>query len=293
MISQQSLRKSMLGLVLICLGGCTNTATVGKFPTSTAFKASATSRPLQGVGAWNFRNGSEALAKANASWFYTWGPDTRGITPPPGVEFVPMIRAPQNMVELDKARSLGTTLLGFNEPDSYKQADMSPQQALDLWPQLMATNMRLGSPATADDAQKRGSWFDQFMKGAKAHSYRVDFICLHKYEKNFADPMAAVEDLRDYLEAVHEKYPDKPIWLTEFALTNYRGPGAKFPTVDQQAAFASAAVRMLHTLPYVERYAWFALSPPKDPTDTRPLADPNGNLTKVGLAYESAAFASR
>ncbi len=291
MTSNRGLRKFLIDWPRVFLVTFASMAIWGMLSTNVVYPAASARQ--QGVGSWNFSNGSAALAKINASWFYTWGPDTKGITAPPSVEFVPMISGINRMAEIDKAKSLGTTLLGFNEPDSTKQAQMTPQQALDLWPQLMATNMRLGSPAPTDNGQKRGGWLDQFMSGAKARGYRVDFICLHKYEKNFADPIAAVEDLRAYLEAVHEKYPDKPIWLTEFALANYNSPGAKFPTEDQQAAFAAASVRMLRTLPYVERYAWFSLSPPKDPTDTRALADPNGNLTKVGLAYESAALASR
>ena len=39
-------------------------------------------------------------------------------------------------------------LLGFNEPDNPNQSNINVSYALELWPQLMATNLRLGSPAT-------------------------------------------------------------------------------------------------------------------------------------------------
>ena len=61
------------------------------------------------------------------------------------------------------------------------QANMSPGQALSLWPQLEATGMRLGSPAVADDGATPGGWLDQFMSGAAARGYRVNFITLHWY----------------------------------------------------------------------------------------------------------------
>ena len=55
---------------------------------------------------------------------------------------------------------------------------MTVQQALDLWPHLTATGMRVGSPATAADPSSSGSWLEQFMDGAKARGYRVDFVCV-------------------------------------------------------------------------------------------------------------------
>lgn len=76
--------------------------------------------------------------------------------------------------ELDRARQAGSTLLGFNEPDFDSQANMSVEQALDLWPQLQATGLRLGSPAPAVDAAEPGGWLDRFLSGARDRGYRVD-----------------------------------------------------------------------------------------------------------------------
>ncbi|MFE9889284.1 glycosyl hydrolase [Streptomyces scopuliridis] len=36
-------------------------------------------------------------------------------------------------------------LLGFNEPDSADQANITPEQALDLWPQWEKTGLNLGA----------------------------------------------------------------------------------------------------------------------------------------------------
>src|SRR5258707_9752234 len=133
---------------------------------------------------------------------------------------------------------------------------MSVQQALSLWPKLMATGMTLGSPAVAANAASPGSWLDQFMQGAKAKGYRVNFITVHWYGGNF-DTASAVSELQGYLQAIYERY-HLPIWLTEFALTNYGGT-PECPAEAQQAAFLTAAANMLAGLPHVQRDAWFAL----------------------------------
>ena len=55
----------------------------------------------------------------------------------------------------------------------------------------------------------------------------------------------------------------------------------------QQAAFLAGATSMLRTLPYVQRYAWFAL--PATPADgSAGLFDAGGAATEVGRAYEAA-----
>ena len=48
-----------------------------------------------------------------------------------------------------------------------------------------------------------------------------------------------------------------------------------------------AARSMLRTLPYVQRYAWFAL-PPRLPAAARASSAPSGAATEVGRAYEAA-----
>jgi hypothetical protein len=161
---------------------------------------------------------------------------------------------------------------------------MSPGQALSLWPQLMATGMRLGSPAVAGDAATPGGWLDQFMSGAAARGYRVNFITLHWYGADFATS-AAVSQLEGYLGAVHARF-HKPIWLTEFALANFGG-SPQTPSRRQQAAFLTAATAMLARLSYVQRYAWFGLE--ATPTDgSMGLFRSGPSATTVGRAFQAA-----
>jgi CheY-like chemotaxis protein len=141
---------------------------------------------------------------------------------------------------------------------------------------------RLGSPAPAFGADTPGGWLDRFMTGARERGYRVDFIALHWYGSDFGP--AAVDHLRGYLEATYRRYR-KPIWLTEYALMSFSG-GRKYPTADQQTAFVRASTSMLEDLPYVERYAWFAL-PSERAGDTGLYRD-GTTPTAAGTAYRAA-----
>ncbi|MFJ1704865.1 glycoside hydrolase family protein [Kitasatospora sp. NPDC088346] len=238
----------------------------------------------KGVSAWNFTGVTQAMADARVGWFYTWSSDRQQIRPPAGVEFVPMIWGAASVTDtqLDTARREGRTLLGFNEPDLSAQAGMSPGRALDLWPRLQSTGMRLGAPAVAGGGDRAGGWLDQFMKGAAARHYRVDFIPLHWYGSDFrAD--AATAQLRSYLQATYDRYR-KPIWLTEYALIDFSSGTPRYPTPQQQAAFVTKSAAMLQGLPFVERYAWFTLSADRGGTGLYKGATPN----RMGAAYRAA-----
>ncbi|HEX4831314.1 MAG TPA: sigma-70 family RNA polymerase sigma factor [Trebonia sp.] len=249
--------------------------------------ASVVTTSQKGVSAWSFTGATDALAKSGASWYYNWAATPSGITAPAGVSFVPMIWGPGSVTSstLSEVKQEGNILLTFNEPDNGGQSNMTPQQALDLWPQLAATGMQLGSPAVAAGGDTPGGWLDQFMQGAQARGYRVSFITLHWYGGNFDTP-SAVSELRDYIQAVYNRY-HLPIWLTEFALTNFGTSPASFPTNAQQAAFATSALNMLAGLSYVQRYAWFAL-PTSTGSGNTGLFGPGAVATQVGQAFEAA-----
>ena len=247
--------------------------------------AIAAANSKKGVSAWTFGGVTKALAESGASWYYTWSSNHAGIGSPRGVTFVPMIwgAGSVNAATLSQAKRQGHILLGFNEPDMATQSNLTVARALRLWPQLMATGMRLGSPAVADDAATPGGWLDRFMRGAAARSYRVNFITVHWYGGDFATG-PAVRQLQSYLAAIYVRY-HLPIWLTEYALTNFGG-SPRFPTWQQQAAFVTASTSMLQRLTYVQRYAWFAL--PSNPTDGSVGLFRSGPVvTRTGRAFEA------
>ena len=239
----------------------------------------------KGVSAWTFRGVDTALRKSGASWYYTWGSSHQGIKSPHGVQFVPMIWGPADVTAatLRQVRREGPYLLGFNEPDNAGQSNMPVSQALALWPRLMATHLKLGSPAVAANAATPGGWLDQFMKGAKAAGDRVNFITVHWYGADFATS-AAVDQLESYLRAIHSRY-HLPVWLTEFALIRF-GSTTVFPSPRQQAAFLTAATGMLQRLSFVQHYAWFAL-PATAGDGTAGLFRPGAVATRTGRAFEA------
>jgi hypothetical protein len=256
-------------------------------PASTAGAAGAAGAQnvQKGVGVWTFRGVSKALARSAASWYFTWSPGHAGITTPRGTQFVPMIwgSAGVTAATLRQVKREGRYLLTFNEPDSSSQSDLTVAQALSLWPQLMTTGMRLGSPAVRTGAPVPGGWLDQFMTDAKSRGYRVSFLTLHWYGSDFATS-AAVAQLKSYLRATYARY-HLPIWLTEFALIKF-GATTTFPSPRGQAAFLTAATRMLRRLSYVQRYAWFAL--PATPGDgSAGLFRPGAAATAAGRAFRA------
>jgi hypothetical protein len=269
-----------VGLAVTDTGGPTAASWCGPVPAAAGTGRAA----LKGIGTWYFDGVDQRLADARVSWFYTWRSGLEGVR---GTGFVPMIWGADQAgdQQLAEAATHGDTLLGFNEPDVADQADMTVDQALDLWPRLMATGQRLGSPAVSADGGTPGGWLDRFMAGAQQRGYRVDFVAVHWYGANFAHPAAEAADLCHYLAAVYERY-HKPVWLTEYALADFSAgvDRARYPTAAQQEAFVRASLPILRRLPYLERYAWFALSD-RDSGYRTGLYTTGDELTPAGSAY--------
>jgi hypothetical protein len=274
--------------------GCAGAITAGAYAavgphaagTGRQAQVAAATSVKKGVSVWAFRGLQRALSESGASWYFNWQAGHPGIKSPRGAQFVPMIwgAASVTRANLREARHEGQYLLGFNEPDSASQANLTVARALHLWPRLMSTGMTLGSPAVATGAATPGGWLDRFMAGAAAHHYRVNFIAVHWYGGDFTTG-AAVDELESYLRAIHARY-HKPIWLTEFALIRF-GSTTVFPSARLQAAFVTRATAMLQRLKFVQRYAWFAL--PATPGDgSAGLFRPGALATRAGRAFESA-----
>jgi hypothetical protein len=242
--------------------------------------------PQKGVGEYSQPHAAKTISELNVSWYYDWRPisDIPGVRPR-HVQFIPMIWGMKNLNsgDLKAAKATGAgILLGFNEPNEKSQSNMTVQQALDAWPELESLHMRLGSPApgTGDDVKPDG-WLAQFMAGAKAKGYRVDFICIHPYQSSF-DPDQATKDLINEVTTVHNMY-HRPIWVTEYAMAKW-GPPQQTPSATVQAQFAAKSAKALAGLPFVERYAWYG-DLVNQPTFS--LYNTDGTATTVGTAWKS------
>jgi Glycosyl hydrolase catalytic core/TAT (twin-arginine translocation) pathway signal sequence len=153
---------------------------------------------------------AQRLAAINVAWFYSWGPQKpEGV--PPGTEFIPMVyRKTDDTKFAEITRVLktqkSTHLLGLNEPDEKKQGNMTVDEALALWPLLMALGLPLGSPGCV---HPDNAWMKAFMQGVNERRLRVDFVNVHSYGGPNADA------LLKRLEAIRDLY-QRPLWITEF-----------------------------------------------------------------------------
>jgi hypothetical protein len=286
--------RTLLILSVVCLLAIAATATLYYLRSPGEEETTVPVSAKKGVGTWDFKSEKTGLSKAQVSWFYNWTADRGRIPTSQKAKFVPMVWNASSVTDknLKKAKASGSdTLLAFNEPDRPEQANMTPQQAIDLWPKLEATGLKLGSPSPAADAPLQNGWLDWFMRLAKERNYRVDFITVHWYGKTF--DATAVKELHDYLQSVYTKY-GLPIWLTEFALISFANHSpdpahALYPTDAQQAQFIKDSTTMLEGLSYVQRYAWFGLPTLTGATGSG-LCRADGTLTAAGTAYRSVGL---
>lgn len=226
------------------------------------------------------------LQAVGAGWLYNWNIH-RPLALPQEIAYSPMIyRAGGEMSRhLDSIQANAVAhgffeLLGFNEPDAKSQGNTSVEDALDAWPALEATGLRLGSPATVHPDNE---WMIEFMKGADQRGLRVDFVCMHSY----GGP--GVESLIRKIEKVHELFK-RPIWITEFAVADWDAKSTaenRFKP-ERIAAFVRELLPILESMDIVERYAWFHGGISGGPLASSKLFNPDGSLTVVGEAYRDA-----
>ncbi|KAA6331416.1 hypothetical protein EZS27_019982, partial [termite gut metagenome] len=106
---------------------------------------------------WNRQTNEIALTQS--TWFYSWG-----ISDPLCVdaEFVPMKWGYGGHFDEINARREVTHLLGYNEQNRPDQSNMSVEQAIEEWPRLMKSGLRLGSPSVSDNSRLE-SWLYKFI----------------------------------------------------------------------------------------------------------------------------------
>lgn len=240
------------------------------------------------TGKKNAQNWQAKVASLNPSWHYSWGAALPA-PEPEGVQFVPMIwgcwganeKFTDRIESLRQAQQRGelTHLLGFNEPDGKKQANMTVERAIEAWPYLEKTGLRLGSPAPVHADRE---WLQQFMAEAKKRDYRVDFICVHWYGGPNADALV------NRLKKIHQMY-DKPIWITEFAVADWKAKSREQNRHSPETVlrFMKEILPRLDELDFIERYAWFSGAEDHKALGPSALFKADGSLTALGKYYAS------
>lgn len=230
---------------------------------------------------WTSKKGicGDMWKKLNVGWYYDWNISHVST---PDLEYVP-IRQNLYWPNLDKQDwgKIGSPhLLGYNEPDHKDQSNLTVDQAIAGWPDLLATGLRLGSPAVSDGGL---NWLYAFIDKADAARLRVDFVAVHYYRSysNPADPKRAADQFYNYLKQIHDR-TRRPIWVTEF------NNGANWtkdrkPTIEQEKATIAAFIEMLDKTPFVERYAIYNWV--EDVRRMQMDEKNDGPLTPAGEAY--------
>jgi autotransporter-associated beta strand protein len=216
---------------------------------------------------WAGSNESGFPGMVNAMWCYNWNNNENSVS---NREYTPIRQTRWwPSYDITNAKENVTHLLGFNEPDSPEQANMTVAQAIAEWPSLMRSGLRLGSPAPTDGGL---AWLYQFLDEAEALNYRVDFVAVHFYRGG-----QTATQLYNWLRDIHIR-TGKPLWVTEW------NNGANWTccapsSYEQQASIIKSFSAKMDEAPFVERYAiynWLS--------GNRELIV-NGALTAAGVAY--------
>ena len=226
-------------------------ATTSTTPTTTTAN-SGTSTLKRGL-AWPSENavaaGSVFASHASSlGWYHNWG--TGSTSSLSSIPFVYTQWGPDNLQNLASLPS-GSILVGPNEPEVGAQSNLSPATVAALYRNHMTPLRksgkvaRLGSPACSNtDAGL--AWLKSFL--ALCSDCEIDFITQHWYGPT-------VTMLQSQLGAVHALDTSKPIWITEFACTNW--VTASNPTQDAIAGFMKDSMAWMEATSWIERYSWF------------------------------------
>ncbi|MBN8459249.1 MAG: autotransporter-associated beta strand repeat-containing protein [Verrucomicrobia bacterium] len=213
----------------------------------------------------------------NAAWYYNWNNDTNSAL---NWEYVP-IRQQRNWPSYPSGKTNITHLSGYNEPDnsvedSYTSlGNGSRDAAIAAWPELLATGLRVGSPACTDGGKW---WLFDFMDKANAAGVRVDYITIHFYRCG-----QSAASFKSFLQEIWDRY-QKPIWVTEFNNgANWTTCGD--PTPEQNASAIGSFIDMLDSTPWIERYAVYSNVEWQRNMTWEAKWDGSAGLTPAGAVY--------
>ncbi|KAJ5266468.1 hypothetical protein N7478_009276 [Penicillium angulare] len=218
------------------------------------------------------------------SWAYNWGSESDG-TIPSGVEYIPMLWGTDSIdgwtSAVKTALSDGSMhIMGFNEPDSSSQANMSPSDAATYYKEYItpyADEATLISPAvTSSESSGEGlDWMESFLEDCT--DCEVSALAVHWYGSSFSELKSFVTEAI----STASTYGISEVWLTEFGLSSDESGILDLVTA---AAFVLEASVWLEAQSEVTRYAYFYCANDFMLTDNV--------VNAVGDAYVAASGAS-
>lgn len=199
------------------------------------------------------------LLATACSWSYNWGisnsDEVYAQFAKHDMDFFPMIWnanwSEQTVRDFKAAHPECEYILAYNEPNLSDQANMTPTQAAQDWPRVVAIAKELGMKIIAP-AMNYGTlagysdpwkWYDEFFSLPGISWDDVDGVALHCY-------MGSATAMMDFVKGF-KKY-GKPIWVTEFC--NWANNNI---SLDAQMKYMVEAINALEAEEQVARYAWF------------------------------------
>lgn len=204
----------------------------------------------------------EAL-EPGVTWYYNWG-NTPGkgyqsqVINFEGIEYVPMCwndRYDAKAIrEYCQSHPEVKYLLGFNEPNFTKQANMTPQAAAEAWPAVQALakelNLKLVAPALNYSPNPPYTdplkWMDEFVALVGLDAF--DFTAVHNY--------GGLDVMKRIAGDFHDRY-GKDVWVTEFCYWPNEGDPNSTVQPEVQISSMTSSLEWLESTPWIFRYAWF------------------------------------
>jgi Glycosyl hydrolase catalytic core/Cadherin domain/Ricin-type beta-trefoil lectin domain-like/F5/8 type C domain len=233
------------------------------------------------------------VGQFGASWAYNWGPSTTAENDPAVVDkdfqYSPMLWGAYE-AWMNRANKLygdwqnnvkPQYLLGFNEPDKEDQSNVTVERAVEAWPQVVAADVPVISPANATGGE---AWLESFSDQVDTLGYRVDYTGMHWY----APPN--VNTILNQMDSVQTKGNGRPVWLTEFSIVDWSNGSGDW-SEETNYNFILEFLWRAETKATLEKYAVFIFTG-DSPTNPWDLANPrsnfrssDGTLTPFGKAY--------
>ncbi|EPY52690.1 cell wall protein Asl1 [Schizosaccharomyces cryophilus OY26] len=213
--------------------------------------------------------------KGVANWYYNWGSSPSNLDS--SFEFIQSQHSADGIESASSTFSNGATVIGFNEPDL---SSLDAGYAASLYKQYL-TPLRqsggikyLGSPAISNVGE---DWLSKFMQSCS--DCRIDFIATHWYG-------TSANQLKDLVNSLSSTY-SKPIWVTEFACTNW--DLSKLPSMSDVSSVFQDSIEFLENNGAVERYSWFAPASNLGSSvgENNALVNAAGELSELGSKYVS------
>jgi hypothetical protein len=239
-----------------------------------------------------------AALSPGVSWWYNWSSQPNNSTPTNynskyNMDFYPMLWNGNfnaaSVTSYLQANPGIKYVLVLNEPNLSSQANTTPQQAAQLWPQYEAisrqTGVKIVGPAitwgTMANYQDPVAWLDAFYAAYQSanngNNPQIDYLAFHWYDYGLSSQLDRLD-----------KY-NKSIWVTEFANWHSQNDGAQITTLAEQQAQMTDMVATCESRADVFRYAWFTARLSPDPHFTS-LLGASGQLTGLGTTYLSLPF---